>query len=243
MSKKRSIPGRVRKPYKKEYKFIDMPKEKFIRDCVILGVVILAIILFFVLRSAFDGHLSVKDGVVVTQEGENWVVSNNGTKDSPRYFKIAEVTDVPGYRLEREEGGFAGDTNVLTYNYYPEGESPIVSAYVGTGNGEYNVLSESARASYGSYMTGAVIGEAVDTEFAGKPARYFTYRYSYTAQNEDGTPGEATYYAGVNLYVKAGHGRCVILHLSAENAQEAALPTDDAIIALIPDFAPGVVID
>ena len=90
MAKKNSVPKKQHKHVTRKKQFIEMPKEKFIKICVIVAAVIIAIVLFFVLRSAMDGHLDVVDGSVVTG-GDNWLITNSQTTTNPRYFKLAEL--------------------------------------------------------------------------------------------------------------------------------------------------------
>ena len=137
MAKKKSVPNRQQAHVKHENKFITMPKEKFIKICVIVGVVILAVVLFFVLRRAYDGHLPVEDGVVVTQ-GDNWLVVNTESPNA-RYFRLGELGEVDGYTLE--SSAYSSDANLLSYTYTPTDEASSLD----------NISVASLAASYTQY--------------------------------------------------------------------------------------------
>lgn len=240
---KNAVPARMKKRHKKEYKFIDMPKDKLIRLCVIVGVIILAIVLFFVLRSAFDGHLAVKDGKVVTG-GDNWIIANTGTTASPRYFKLGTALPVEGYDLGLSDQLTGGDVNRPIYAYTPSAQDGSgFETTVNVGNGEYDQLSKTVWQNTTAYLTNAVMGDMVTEKIGEQDVCYFPYTYSLPQTNEDGTAGDEVFYRNVNAYIKAGRGRSIVLHLNAQAASQEELPAQETMIQALPALVGGVSVE
>lgn len=250
MGKKKGVPNRQQAKVKRENKFIDMPKDKLIKICVIVGLVIVAIVLFFVLRRAYDGHLPVQEGVVVT-EADNWIVANTESAGSPRYFKLGTAGEVEGYTRSRDET-LVSDANTAPFTYKPEDEtSAIDSATVMVGGGAYDTLAANVHANYGTYMTGAQVGEMDESDVGGTPARSFAISYSYEnpaaegAQGEDGAQTQAStvYVRGHYIYLRAGHDRSVIVSVSSQAGEEATLASEELLKTEALKIAAQVTID
>lgn len=232
MAKKNSVPKRLQAKVKHEAKFIDMPKEQFIKECIIVAAVIVAIILAIVIWRANDGHLPVKDGAVVTG-GDNWLVYNTGTTQKPRYFKLGSVGEVEGYTLEKDTA-MTGDPNVPLQSYKPVAEdSKINSAYVMVGNGKYDELSTNATSSFLSYMPDFESTEMEDIEINGAKAKKFTFSYSMTEQPETDAEEDVKtiYVGGAYIYMEAGHDRCIITQVSSQNEDKEQMETAENLMA------------
>ena len=174
MAKKKSVPNRQQAHVKHENKFITMPKEKFIKICVIVGVVILAIVLFFVLRRAYDGHLPVEDGVVVTQ-GDNWLVVNTEFPNA-RYFRLGELGEVDGYTLE--SSAYSSDANLLSYTYTPTDEaSSLDNISVASLAASYTQYAQSFHNNLLLYYGDLTVSDLEDLEANGVAAQGFSYEY------------------------------------------------------------------
>ena len=174
MAKKKSVPNRQQAHVKHENKFITMPKEKFIKICVIVGVVILAVVLFFVLRRAYDGHLPVEDGVVVTQ-GDNWLVVNTESPNA-RYFRLGELGEVDGYTLE--SSAYSSDANLLSYTYTPTDEaSSLDNISVASLAASYTQYAQSFHNNLLLYYGDLTVSDLEDLEANGAAAQGFSYEY------------------------------------------------------------------
>ena len=193
MAKKKSVPNRQQAHVKHENKFITMPKEKFIKICVIVGVVILAVVLFFVLRRAYDGHLPVEDGVVVTQ-GDNWLVVNTESPNA-RYFRLGELGEVDGYTLE--SSAYSSDANLLSYTYTPTDEaSSLDNISVASLAASYTQYAQSFHNNLLLYYGDLTVSDLEDLEANGVAAQGFSYEYipavEETATEETATEETAT---------------------------------------------------
>ena len=174
MAKKKSVPNRQQAHVKHENKFITMPKEKFIKICIIVGVVILAVVLFFVLRRAYDGHLPVEDGVVVTQ-GDNWLVVNTESPNA-RYFRLGELGEVDGYTLE--SSAYSSDANLLSYTYTPTDEaSSLDNISVASLAASYTQYAQSFHNNLLLYYGDLTVSDLEDLEANGVAAQGFSYEY------------------------------------------------------------------
>lgn len=174
MAKKKSVPNRQQAHVKHENKFITMPKEKFIKICIIVGVVILAIVLFFVLRRAYDGHLPVEDGVVVTQ-GDNWLVVNTESPNA-RYFRLGELGEVDGYTLE--SSAYSSDANLLSYTYTPTDEaSSLDNISVASLAASYTQYAQSFHNNLLLYYGDLTVSDLEDLQSNGVAAQGFSYEY------------------------------------------------------------------
>ena len=267
VAKKKSVPNRQQAHVKHENKFITMPKEKFIKICVIVGVVILAVVLFFVLRRAYDGHLPVEDGAVVTQ-GDNWLVVNTESPNA-RYFRLGEVGEVEGYTLE--SAPYSSDANVLTYTYTPEGEAE--------GEGQPSVAVIPVVISYDQYAqnvqnnlmlyAGIVSSEMEELEVNGTAARGFSFAYIPTEEEtaedeasadeeiaeEEASAGEETAEDEAaeevempaqriyDLVLQAGHGSCVLVEASSYADTEEELLSAEALKEEALKIAGAMIVD
>lgn len=174
VAKKKSVPNRQQAHVKHENKFITMPKEKFIKICIIVGVVILAVVLFFVLRRAYDGHLPVEDGVVVTQ-GDNWLVVNTESPNA-RYFRLGELGEVDGYTLE--SSAYSSDANLLSYTYTPTDEaSSLDNISVASLAASYTQYAQSFHNNLLLYYGDLTVSDLEDLEANGVAAQGFSYEY------------------------------------------------------------------
>ena len=109
--------------------------------CAIALVV--AVILFFALYN--DGSLPMENGKPVMQ-GDNWLLANVGSSNSPKYYKVGEVAPVEGYVRDTET-----ELEDWIYMYKAEdAENRIGSYYV---TGVNRVPDVNAGALYDSYTS------------------------------------------------------------------------------------------
>ncbi|MDO4547033.1 MAG: hypothetical protein Q4D04_02945 [Clostridia bacterium] len=238
MAKKNSVPARQHIRKKKENKFIDMPKDQFIKVCIITVVVIAAIVAFFVIRDRFDGHLDVVDSLPV-MESDNWIVANTGTTDSPRYYKIGEIGEVEGYTRE-----YNASSRMQTMTCSDESVG-ISTAYVMAANGEFGTLAENVRQNLTAYMTGAVIGDMDESPVGTNEARGFSCLYSYPlTDSETGeATGETNYTNGYYIYMRAGRGQSILCYTSSSTTDESELASEEVLKAEALKLASAIVVE
>lgn len=243
MAKKKPVPAKSHQYVKRQKKFIEMPMDKFWKIVASVAAVIVAIVLFFVLRSAFDGHLNVVDGVVQTS-GDNWIVANTGTAQKPRYFKVGEAGEVAGFARSLDENA-AVDKNVRAYTYKPDDAASPVKVTVMAGADAYDKLPATLQRNFAQFMPGATMSEVSQDDVAGKRARSFSYTFSYPtpdltaeatpepdAETEPGAtpkPQSMTYTKAAYAFLAASHGRSVMLSATASDTDEAKLPGEDVL--------------
>lgn len=247
MAKKKSVPRRQQAQVKREKKFIDMPKEKLIKICIIAAVVIVLVGVIFWAIPFIDGRLPVEDGVVVT-EADNWLVAKKETLRGTAYHKLGSVGDVEGYNRAKDVS-LVSDANTAGQTFTPVDEnSKITSAYVMTGNGKYDELVVNNRGNSANFFPNCTTTEIEDMNLEGKKAKRFGYSYSVENQPETDEAGNAlpattTYERGEYVYIEAGQGRCIFLWVTSRSQEEAALATQEEIAAEALKIASSVTVD
>ncbi len=251
MAKKRSVPAKPHQYVKRQKKFIEMPMDKFWKIVASVAAVIVAIVLFFVLRSAFDGHLNVVDGVVQTA-GDNWIVANAGTTQKPRYFKVGEAGEVEGFARSLDDSSTV-DKNVKAYTYTPDDAASPIKVTVMAGADTYDRLPATLQSNFAQFMPDATMGEISQDDVAGKRARSFSYTFNYPTSGlaAEATPApdaatesqSMTHTKAAYTFLEAGHGRSVMLSATASDTDEAKLPGEDALKDAIARVAARVTID
>ncbi|MEG2136869.1 MAG: hypothetical protein RR150_12335, partial [Clostridia bacterium] len=226
---RKSVPARQQSHVKHVNKFIDLPKDKLIKLLIGIGLLILVIVLFFVFRNAFDGHLPVKDGAAVTQ-GDNWIIGNTGSTTKPRYFKLATAGETEGYTMTHE--GSTADSSLATYAFAAnDAANPVESAYIMTAKGDYDTIASALKGNLTSYIPTAVVTELDSSDVAGRPARSLGYTYNYpdVDPKTNAQLDTTTYIKGYNIYLKADHGMSLLVHAQSTAPTEADLATDQAV--------------
>lgn len=247
MAKKKSVPRRQQAQVKREKKFIDMPKEKFIKICIIAAVVIVLVVAVFLTKPLWDGRLPVQDGMVAT-EADNWLIVNKGTPQRPAYHKLGSVGDVEGYTRAKDTS-MVTDANTAGQAFTPSDEnSKIKGAHVMTGNGAYDELAANMQGNFARFFANCTTTEVEDLDLEGKKAKRIGYSYSVENQPETDEAGNAlpattTYERGEYVYIKAGKGRCIFLWVTSSGPEEAALATQEEISAEALKIASAVTVD
>ena len=221
------------------------------RDIVMLCVLLAAVAVgAFLLFSYDDGALKVQDGRIV-DAGDNWLVVN-GASNGRRYYKVAEMGDMPGYTMGRET--MPSDANVTFFKYTPEDETSVVSSI--------SVTANSANAAQQAKYYASLLSEFSPTEPAKADAGdvsylYFTYSHDFHADDEteaapsdgaeaapeaesapeaenagEGEQAPNRFEQAINAYVDVAHG-AVGISIACEAASAEACPDEEALQALV----------
>ena len=175
MAKKSARSKGYRKSVKKPY----LSKRDILILAGVLAAIVVAVVLFNLLYD--DGSLDVVDGVAQVQ-GENSLLVNAGTANSPRYYKLGQLASVEGYALESAPAGV--DENVREFTYVPEGESPYDEITVNATVNDADILSAATLAAYSS-AEDTVCSERQSLDWDGREVLYFTYQREYAEESED----------------------------------------------------------
>ena len=158
-------------------------------EIVALVCIVAAIALAIVLFNLFydDGSLEVVDGVAQV-EGENSLIVNVGSANSPRYYKLGETGAVDGYALSSAPTG--ADENVREYLYTPENGAPYEEISVTASVNSADMLALATQAGYAS-AEDTVCSEVQSLAYDGRDVQYFTYQRQYEEPAEDAESAEA----------------------------------------------------
>ena len=159
------------------------------KEIVALVCIVAAIALAIVLFNLFydDGSLEVVDGVAQV-EGENSLIVNVGSANSPRYYKLGEAGAVDGYALSSAPTG--ADENVREYLYTPENGAPYEEISVTASVNSADMLALATQAGYAS-AEDTVCSEVQSLAYDGRDVQYFTYQRQYEESAEDAESAEA----------------------------------------------------
>lgn len=177
MSKKSIRSKGYRKSAKKPY----LSKRDILIVVGVIAVIVIGIVLFNLLYD--DGSLDVVDGVAQVQ-GENSLLINAGSANSPRYFKLGQLADIEGYALESAPAGV--DENVREFTYVPEGDSPYDEITVNANANAADILCAATLAAYSS-AENTVCSEQMSMDLDGREVLYFTYQREYADETADGS--------------------------------------------------------
>ena len=177
MSKKSIRSKGYRKSAKKPY----LSKRDILIVVGVIAVIVIGIVLFNLLYD--DGSLDVVDGVAQVQ-GENSLLINAGSANSPRYFKLGQLADIEGYALESAPAGV--DENVREFTYVPEGDSPYDEMTVNANANAADILCAATLAAYSS-AENTVCSEQMSMDLDGREVLYFTYQREYADETADGS--------------------------------------------------------
>ncbi len=196
------------------------------------GAVVLVIIAAIIISNItyYAGSLPVKNGVLETAQ-ENWIVSNGGTSERPRYFKLGEMATPEGYKATGAER-LASLTLEQSTGFEPVDEaSPITSIYASPT--AYNSADEIAS------LFASVYGAEKETV----TLNGYTFHTVITAlentQNstetdENGYPIPTGYLGALYAFVEASHDGVIMLQVLADEVEsrEAAIVKGDLMAAL-----------
>lgn len=182
MSKKSIRSKGYRKSAKKPY----LSKRDILIVVGVIAVIVIGIVLFNLLYD--DGSLDVVDGVAQVQ-GENSLLINAGSANSPRYFKLGQLADIEGYALESAPAGV--DENVREFTYVPEGDSPYDEITVNANANAADILCAATLAAYSS-AENTVCSEQMSMDLDGREVLYFTYQREYADETADGSETTAS---------------------------------------------------
>lgn len=177
MSKKSIRSKGYRKSAKKPY----LSKRDILIVVGVIAVIVIGIVLFNLLYD--DGSLNVVDGVAQVQ-GENSLLVNAGSANSPRYYKLGQLADIEGYALESAPAGV--DENVREFTYVPEGDSPYDEITVNANANAADILCAATLAAYSS-AENTVCSEQMSMDLDGREVLYFTYQREYADETADGS--------------------------------------------------------
>ena len=177
MSKKSIRSKGYRKSAKKPY----LSKRDILIVVGVIAVIVIGIVLFNLLYD--DGSLDVVDGVAQVQ-GENSLLINAGSANSPRYYKLGQLADIEGYALESAPAGV--DENVREFTYVPEGDSPYDEITVNANANAADILCAATLAAYSS-AENTVCSEQMSMDLDGREVLYFTYQREYADETADGS--------------------------------------------------------
>ena len=215
MSKKSIRSKGYRKSAKKPY----LSKRDILIVVGVIAVIVIGIVLFNLLYD--DGSLDVVDGVAQVQ-GENSLLINAGSANSPRYFKLGQLADIEGYALESAPAGV--DENVREFTYVPEGDSPYDEITVNANANAADILCAATLAAYSS-AENTVCSEQMSMDLDGREVLYFTYQREYADETADGSETTAEDDASATDGTAADDGGDATDGNAADDASASA--TDD----------------
>ena len=215
MSKKSIRSKGYRKSAKKPY----LSKRDILIVVGVIAVIVIGIVLFNLLYD--DGSLDVVDGVAQVQ-GENSLLINAGSANSPRYFKLGQLADIEGYALESAPAGV--DENVREFTYVPEGDSPYDEITVNANANAADILCAATLAAYSS-AENTVCSEQMSMDLDGREVLYFTYQREYADETADGSETTAAEGASATDGTAADDGGDATDGTAADDASASA--TDD----------------
>lgn len=213
------------------------------KDIIILCVVLVAVAIGAILLFTYDdGALKYKDGKIV-DPGENWLIVNGNTKGGRRYYKLGEVSDIPGYTMEAQP--FPSDANLIQFNYSPEAEDGAITGVTIYGSAyDPARLSQSSSRMVGGVENSVVSDIAKDTA-GGVEYTYYTYTHEYYAPDEtveeatseteeaaEEAPAEADetpnrFEQAITGYMNAPHDGSIVITVSAKaDSADGYLPED-----------------
>lgn len=216
MSKKSIRSKGYRKSAKKPY----LSKRDILIVVGVIAVIVIGIVLFNLLYD--DGSLDVVDGVAQVQ-GENSLLINAGSANSPRYFKLGQLADIEGYALESAPAGV--DENVREFTYVPEGDSPYDEITVNANANAADILCAATLAAYSS-AENTVCSEQMSMDLDGREVLYFTYQREYADETADGSETTAEDDASATDGTAADDGGDATDGTAADDASASA-PADD----------------
>lgn len=184
---------------------------------------ILAVVIFFALYN--DGSLPMENGVAIT-EGDNWIIANVGSADSPKYYKTGEISPLSGFHLNEDASDLSG------FTYAPDdAQSQVISYYVAGINRTPEVNAPTAQANLSVY-SGMSIGEVKHTVIDGLAIEYFIAESMPTqATASDGTQEEAIAVEReeqIIAYIPAIRNTSVLVSVSLRLDDDTNLPLDEA---------------
>ena len=223
----------AKKPY--------LSKKEIIWTCAIVVALILIVVLFNVFYD--DGSLKIVDGVAQTS-GANSLILNDGSANSPHYYKLGQLAEVEGYTLSATP--VTSDENVNTYTFTPVEDSAIDSVTFNAYGYSATAFCEAMVASFSS-SDDVVCSELQTVDVDGHTVSYFTYHTTPTVEEEsaetdveaaeptaepesaDAETSEPVYVQALNAYVSVGE-RCIILHVRNDAESEADYVDDAALV-------------
>jgi len=244
MAGKKRVPARLK--VKKEYKPQGFTKREWITLGIVVGAIAVILIGYFLLRDYFDGSLRVEGGVV--QAEEDWIVVNTGTSNSPKYFKLGEVSPVDGYAMTVEH---LSDQNVPTFTFKPESGGAIENVEILAAKGGAQEMAERFSDSLGSFLQSAVASEASQRQIGGRTGWAFSCDYENpVSQTAEATPAPDAAAAPkvqaarmIDAYFDASRGLSIMVSITAKADDAAQLPSVEDMYAMLDPFVQGLTID
>ena len=184
----------------------------------------------------FFGHLQ---GV-----GEDWIVANQGTDASPRYYKMGTFAVPEGYVLDPDYT-ISTDPRVRTcYCTADSAEAPVQTVYVAGVQGKTAAEMIDSLAGYDLYSGGLSPQEGV---FAGQQARWVV---GLANDDHETVPAEGEElpltigHRQMTLYVDSVHGGCVLVYLnSAVNTPVENIPAEADFLAVAEKIVAGLTVE
>ena len=219
----------TKKPY--------LSKKEIIWTCAIVVALILIVVLFNVFYD--DGSLKIVDGVAQTS-GANSLILNDGSANSPHYYKLGQLAEVEGYTLSATP--VTSDENVNTYTFTPVEDSAIDSVTFNAYGYSATAFCEAMVASFSS-ADDVVCSELQTADADGHTVSYFTYHTTPTVEetpaeteaetaepeSTDAEAADPIYVQALNAYVSVGD-RSIILHVRNDAESEADYVDDAALV-------------
>lgn len=172
----------------------------------IVIAVVIAAALYFIISFITDDSISIKDGKLV-DVGDNWIVSNAGNNNDPKYYKYAEY-DLTGYDGEVVAGHTSYDELATSVELYPA-DARYEMAYIYSVENKPDEVIGNVTAQIGHFLTEGEVHAAEEFEDG--------YIYWYTTRvDEETEDGEtSTYYNQVfSGYIPADNDGTLIIRVT-----------------------------
>ena len=213
------------------------------KEIIALVAIVVAIIVGVVLFNLFyeDGYLRVSD------IQENDVVTVVSRQVNNRYLKVADANELEGFTRSNE---YRDVNPASSFTYTPDEPTDDISSI--TLGGSFLNAAELADSSIASLQSFNASGSFAATERAdatvqGHDASIVSYTLDYyqapegeEAADSEETPESNVFSQSISLYVAAGEGRTVCLHISRTGEDDSFYLADDEVADFILGYADQV---
>lgn len=209
-------------------------KKSEIRLLIGIALAAVAIITGYIVISAiFDTSLDVKNGKVVTGEGD-WIIVNERTVEKPKYYKYASY-DFSPLDAEIKTVQHGADANVNGVYVYPA-NGAYDYGYVYGLSRSVDDLAESVYPQMKLLLASGVISDISDIDLNGRAAKYFWYAASSSDTDDEGSV--ITKHTQVfTCYMDTFRDGAIIIRIGFEPQSESDYVDEETGIAYISDIA------
>ncbi len=159
---------------------------------------------------------------------DNWIVTNQGTSKSPRYYKMGEFTAPEGYTLDPDYTVTSDPIEHTLYFLADDEKAPVHSIYV---SGIRNKTAAEIMDSVGGNVVNATGGTRGDTPIGGHEAVWGITRIN-DDQNATQDSELVIGHAQLTVYVDSIKNASVLVFMnSTSNTPADEIPSDEVMLA------------